>query len=160
MTIELRKMTRELYHRLYQDWENDEAVYADMTLFRPYRYDAAQVDRYFDRKQQPDRLLFAIMLGERPIGELHLKKIDPMEKICFLSIHLQNDAVKGHGYGTEAEKQAVAYAFRALGMRTVFADAILKNTRSRHVLEKVGFRPIGQDDRFAYYRINRDTDAF
>ena len=35
MTIELRKMTRELYHRLYQDWENDEAVYAVMTLFRP-----------------------------------------------------------------------------------------------------------------------------
>ena len=31
------------------------------------------------------------------------------------------------------------YAFEQMNMNTVFADAVRKNTRSQHVLEKVGF---------------------
>ncbi|MBS6710191.1 GNAT family N-acetyltransferase [Fusicatenibacter saccharivorans] len=34
----------------------------------------------------------------------------------------------------------VNFAFHELGMSAVNADAIRKNTRSRHVLEKAGFR--------------------
>lgn len=71
-----------------------------------------------------------------------------------MSIHLQNDAVKGKGYGTQAERLAVQYAFNELGMKTIHADAILKNTRSQHVLEKVGFQLLGEDDAFKYYRIS------
>lgn len=32
---------------------------------------------------------------------------------------------------------------------------IMKNTRSQHVLEKVGFHFIGDDGMFKYYRIER-----
>lgn len=41
-----------------------------------------------------------IMLGDKAIGELQLKCIDHDKKECTLSIHMQNDAVKGKGYGT------------------------------------------------------------
>ena len=57
-----------------------------------------------------------------------------------LSIHLQNDTVKGKGYGTRAEQLAIQYAFEVLNMVAVNADTIIKNTRSQHVLEKVGFK--------------------
>lgn len=98
-------------------------------------------------------MFFAIMLEDKPIGELQLKRIDQEKAECTLSIHLQNDAVKGKGYGTQAVRLAVKYAFDELGMASVNADAVLKNTRSQHVLEKVGFHFTGEDEMFKYYRI-------
>ena len=40
-------------------------------------------------------------------------------------------------------------------MRTVNADALAGNTRSRHVLEKVGFRMIRVENGFFYYQCRR-----
>ena len=148
-------MTRELCHELYQSWENDPAIYNDMDLFAPYHYDKDKVDQYFDSKQNPSRILFAIMKDGKPIGEIHLKQIDTERKECTLSIHMQNDAVKGRGYGTCAEKLALKYAFDVLGMSAVNADTVIKNTRSQHVLEKVGFQYMGEKDGFKYYRYVR-----
>ena len=66
---------------------------------------------------------------------------------------MQNDTVKGKGYGTEAEKLAVRYAFDKLGMSAVNADTVVKNTRSQHILEKIGFRLVKEEGNFRYYRI-------
>lgn len=95
------------------------------------------------------------MLEGKPIGELQLKQINLEKAECTLSIHMQNDTVKEKGYGTQAERLAVKYAFDELGMVAVNADTITKNTRSQHVLEKAGFHFIGEDGTFKYYRIER-----
>ena len=132
-TIQLKAMTRELCHELYRRWTNDASIYMDMRLFRPYVYNEAAVNRYFDAKgSDASRRLFAIMLGDQVIGELQLKQIDYDKKECTLSIHMQNDMVKGKGYGTQAEHLAIKIAFDELGMTAVNADAIMKNTRSQH----------------------------
>ncbi len=148
-------MTRDLCHELYKGWENDPAIYMDMGLFAPYQYNEEAVNRYFDSKQESSCVLFAIMKDEKPIGELHLKQINREIKECTLSIHLQNDSVKGHGYGTCAEQLALQYAFDVLGMKAVNADTVVKNTRSQRVLEKVGFRYIREEGGFKYYRYER-----
>ena len=153
--ISLCIMTRELCHELYKGWENDPAIYMDMDLFEQYKYDEHAVNRYFDSKQNSSRVVFAIMKDGRPIGELQLKQIDRENKECTLSIHMQNDAVKGYGYGTRAEQLALQYAFHTMGMAAVNADTIMKNTRSQHVLEKVGFRYVKEENGFRYYRCVR-----
>ena len=155
-TIRLKVMTREVCHELYKHWTNDASIYMDMRLFQPYVYDEAAVNRYFDAKgQDASRRLFAIMLGDQVIGEVQLKQIDYDKKECTLSVHMQNDAVKGKGYGTQAERLALRIAFDELEMTAVNADTVIKNTRSQHVLEKVGFRLVREDDTFKYYRIER-----
>lgn len=153
--IALCIMTRELCQELYRDWQNDPAIYMNMDKFEPYQYNEAVVDRYFISKQNPARVFFAIMKDGKPIGELQLKQIDRERKECTLSIHLQNDSVKGRGYGTAAEKLAPKYAFDTLGMNAVKADTVIKNTRSQHVLEKVGFHFIEEKGDFKYYRYVR-----
>lgn len=156
--ISLCVMTRELCHALYQNWEQDPDIYMDMELFAPYVYSADKVDRYFDKKQQdPACVYFAIMKGGAPVGELLLKKIDRERRECTLSIHMQNDTVKGKGYGTRAERQALQYAFEVLGMTAVNADTVMKNTRSQHVLEKLGFRHIKDEGGFRYYQVRTET---
>lgn len=92
------------------------------------------------------------MLDQEPIGEIVLKNIDMEAKHCTLGIHMKNDSFKNQGYGTCAEILALQYAFQELGMVTVFADAVLKNARSQHVLKKVGFMETHRDDTFHYYR--------
>lgn len=154
-TVSLKRMTRELCHELYQGWCHDPSICIDASSFQPFHYDEASVDRYFDSKNDPSHRMFVILLGERPIGELQLKRIDPEKAECTLSIHMQNDTVKGKGFGTQAECMAVQYAFEEMGMAAVNADTVAGNTRSQHVLEKVGFAFVRTDGTFNYYRIER-----
>lgn len=153
--IQLKKMTQELCHELYKHWSNDASIYADISEFKPYTYNEAHVSRYFESKNEPSRTVFTIMLDGSPIGELQLKWIDWEKAECTLSIHIQNDTVKGKGYGTQADRLAKKIAFEEMGMVAVNADTIMKNTRSQHVLEKVGSRFVGDDGTFKYYRIER-----
>ena len=50
---------------------------------------------------------------------------------------------------------AIEYAFNALGIDHILADCIEKNRRSQHVLEKLGFSCVGEDNGFKYYHLNR-----
>ena len=95
------------------------------------------------------------MLEQTPIGEVILKNIDRAHKHCTLGISMQSDAYKNKGYGTQAEKLTLKYAFAELGMEKVLADALVTNTRSQHVLEKVGFVETHRDESFVYYKCNR-----
>lgn len=153
--ISLRMMTRELCHELFRNWENDPDICMDMALFKPYQYDEDAVNRYFDAKQDPSRILLAVMKDNAPVGEIQLKQIDRERRECTLSIHMQNSACKGRGYGTCAEQLALQYAFEVLDMAAVNADVIAKNKRSQHVLEKVGFQLIKEENGFKYYRCER-----
>ena len=146
--VSLKPMTRQMCHEFYKHFQNDPAI----GHYYEYVYTPEIADRYFDNNSVVDRKLFAIMVGDKIVGECKLKNIDLLKRECSMGIHLQNDAVKGKGYGTQAERLILQYAFEELGMVAVNADAALKNTRSQHVLEKVGFCYIQEDDTFKYYR--------
>lgn len=146
--VHLQPMTRELCHAFYKGFQNDPAI----GHYYEYRYTPEIADQYFDRNSVPDRKLFAILVDGQVIGECKLKDIDPVKRECTLGIHLQNDAVKGKGYGTQAERLMLQYAFEKMEMLVVNADVAINNTRSQHVLEKVGFRYVCEDDTFKYYR--------
>ena len=146
--VSLKPMTRPMCHAFYRNFQNDPAI----GHYYEYVYTPEIADQYFDANSVPEKKLFAICLDGKIIGEIKLKHIDLKGKECSMGIHLQNDAVKGKGYGTQAERLILQYAFEKMGMEAVNAKAVLKNTCSQHVLEKVGFRYIYEDDTFKYYR--------
>lgn len=153
--ISLQIMTKELCHKLFKNWQNDPEIYMDKSQFVTYKYDKNKVDTYFNNKQTGNRVLLAIMKDKNPIGEIQLKNIDWEKRECTLSIHMQNDSVKGKGYGTCAEKLALKYAFDNLNMLAVNADTILSNEKSQHILLKVGFKFIKEENGFKYYKIEK-----
>jgi len=155
MDITLTPMTRALCHEYFRSFENDPDIFIDMSLFVPYKYVPEQVDQYFERQQAPDRAMFMVMLDGQPVGEVGFKHIDRGGKECELTIHLQSDRVKNRGVGTAAERLALDYAFGELGMETVNANAVLKNKRSQHLLEKVGFTFVREDETFRHYVCKR-----
>lgn len=153
-TVSIQPMTRQMCHEFYKGFQNDPAI----GHYYEYVYSPEIADRYYDKNSVPDRKLFAILADGVIVGECKLKSIDMEKRECSMGIHLQNDSVKGKGYGTQAERLILKLTFEKLGMIAVNADAALKNTRSQHVLEKVGFLYIREDDTFKYYRCERDCN--
>jgi RimJ/RimL family protein N-acetyltransferase len=142
--------TIERCHEFYKEYVADPAM-----TYETYTYDVKEINRYFQNKVlDSSRFFFAIGHNDKTVGELQLKQID-MEKLCgTLSIHLVNDSFKGKGYGTEAQRLLIDYAINTLGLRTIYAEAIHRNHRSKHVLEKLGFEHLYDDDSLAYYKLS------
>ena len=156
MSICLHPMTKALARRYFRGFVVDPALFMDGQEYRPYVYAQEKADATVDRHLSLGRVYLAIMLDLEPIGEMILKNIDRDKMQCTLGISMRSDDVKNRGYGTEAEILALRYAFTELEMETVFADSLIKNTRSQHVLEKVGFIETHRDDAFVYYRCDRN----
>ena len=153
--IFLRPMTEEMYHTFFKEYQNDRDLYLDQKDYRPYVYSIDTVNAYIRRQIDRSRIPFAIMHGEEIVGELKLYDIEE-HKRATLGIAMKNKMYKDRGFGTQAERLAIDYVFRELDIPVLYADSVLTNTRSQHVLEKVGFRLIGQDEERRHYRITRD----
>lgn len=156
--ITLQPMTRVMYHTFFKEYENDPDLYLDKRDFCEYQYNPARVDAYAQRQLDLHRLPFAIMYGDEIVGELKLYDIIPHQS-ASLGITVKNKACKGRGFGTQAERLIIRYAFDVLDIPVLYADSVLTNTRSQHVLEKVGFRLISTDAQRKHYRVDRDTWA-
>ena len=119
-----------------------------------YSYDEEKVKQYIKRQVDLNRKAFAIMVGDEMVGELIIKNIE-IGKCATIGIAMKNTSYKDRGFGTKAEQLAIEYVFNELDIPVLYADSILSNTRSQHVLEKVGFQLIREDENFKYYSIER-----
>jgi tRNA (guanine-N7-)-methyltransferase len=155
--LRLVPATLPLCHAYFRQFQQSPELFEDPGRCLPYFYDPQKVDDWFSERQarQNERRFYAL-LGEEPIGDLVLKKIDPVQRRCELGVCLVNERWKNHGYGTLAEKLALRLAFEELGMETVLADSLLQNSRSQRSLQKAGFRFVSEDEHFKYYRITRE----
>ena len=154
--IRLLPMTAEMYHCFFMEYENDPDLYLEGQEYVPYTFSEEKVQRYLQRQIDLKRIPLAIMSDEEIVGEIIIKNIEP-HKCATLGITLKNAKYKDRGIGTQAEKLAVRYVFDELDIPTIFADTIKINTRSHHVLEKIGFTFIREDEEFKYYRIDRNS---
>ena len=152
--VTLRPMTAEMYHAFFREYENDRDLYLNPDEFTEYVYSREKVDAYIRRQNDLHRLPFAIMCGGEMVGELKLYDIVEGES-AVLGITMKNRTYKDQGFGTQAERLAVDFVFRQLDIPVLYADTVLTNTRSQHVLEKVGFQLISADAQRKHYRIVR-----
>ena len=151
----LQPMTPPMYHAFFKEYENDPDLYLDKAEFVPYVYDETKVDAYIRRQIDLKRLPFAILLGGEMVGELKLYNIVEGES-AWLGITMKNSRYKDRGFGTQAERLAIQYVFNELDIPVLYADSVLTNTRSQHVLEKVGFQLFYADEQRKHYQIRRE----
>lgn len=64
---------------------------------------------------------------------------------------------RGQGYGYEAGRAAITYAFDVLGLDRLIARPILDNAPSRHLLNKLGFVPVGREQAWCQGRAQEVT---
>jgi RimJ/RimL family protein N-acetyltransferase len=132
-------------------WINDR----EQVLFNaPYRpVPEGQHRAWFESIQQrPDVVIFGIRLLETDqlIGSCQLHSIQPVHRHAELQIRLGEAAQRGRGYGTEATRLLLAFAFKDLNLRRVFLHVFSTNLPALRMYTKVGFRQEGVLRKAAY----------
>lgn len=155
LEVALKPMTAEMYHEFFKEYENDRDLYLDENDYFEYIYEESKVDAYIQRQVDLNRQPFAIMYGDEMVGELKIYNIEA-EKSATLGITMKNSKCKDRGFGTRAEQLSIEYVFHQLDIPVLYADSILTNTRSQHVLEKVGFQFVYADEERKHYQITRN----
>jgi RimJ/RimL family protein N-acetyltransferase len=89
---------------------------------------------------------YAIVLkdGDRLIGNIGLEDVEPVHRSARLGIFVGEAEDRSKGYGTEAIRLLVNYAFRWLGLRNVDLTVRSSNARAIRCYEKAGFREYGR----------------
>lgn len=149
--ITLEIYTLDKCHEFWKEYVSDYDMWEE-----DYIYDKEKVNKYYKSKVcDKSRHFFAICYQGKVVGEIQIKCIDLKDKHGTLSIHFSNNSYKNHGWGTEAEYLITKYAFEELGLDKIYADTVIRNTRSQHVLEKNGFIYTHNDGVLRYYKLER-----
>jgi len=78
------------------------------------------------------------------IGFAGLRDIDHRHGTSEYAITIGEPAARGQGYGTEATRRLLEYAFTDLGLRSVLLDVSAYNVVGRRAYARAGFHEIGR----------------
>ncbi|HEY7356434.1 MAG TPA: GNAT family protein [Ktedonobacterales bacterium] len=133
-----------LYHR----WINDFAVLRTLRIPWPSTLEEieAAYDGWIAEERQRTAAYFSIYVREtlQPIGVVNLGNINYRESSADFGIEIGEAAYRGRGYGTEATRLILDYAFTALGLHSVALETWEYNLAARRAYAKAGFRETGR----------------
>ncbi|HHT42721.1 MAG TPA: GNAT family N-acetyltransferase [Firmicutes bacterium] len=90
------------------------------------------------------RMLYQILLKERPIGEIELDQIAWRSGEAELKIEIFDSFLHRHGYGTDAVTTLVEHAFLTMNMNRVYLRVHATNECAIRCYEKAGFKKLGR----------------
>jgi RimJ/RimL family protein N-acetyltransferase len=131
---------------LYLRWVNDFGTTRTLAIQpRPLTLD--QEIAWYDSTATDESCHFFTIYERatgRPIGNCELAAIDVFNRRGEVGIMIGEPDARGRGYGTEAMRLLLDFAFTAVGLHSVMLLVYEFNPVARRSYEKVGFREIGR----------------
>jgi RimJ/RimL family protein N-acetyltransferase len=129
-------------------WENDPRT-VDLSGDDPAPRTAEAIAAFWEpllRGERDDWIGFAIyaLPDMQPIGILNIRDFTNPHGTAELGITIGDGENRGRGFGTEAVRLALDYAFSELGVQNVWLDTPAYNLAAIRAYEKAGFRVIGR----------------
>ncbi len=127
----------------YTRWLNDPEVAVNLTVF------SSMITLNGEREileKLSKEYVFAIVDKEidEPIGNCGLQKLDFVNRTCEVGIFIGEKDYWGKGYGTEAMRLLLDFAFGILGLENVMLEVYEYNRRAISSYKKCGFKEIGR----------------
>jgi len=146
---------------LFVRWFRDTRTSRTLGLVAPMS--VPMEEGWFERavqSQGKDGYHFTICLiaDDRPVGTIGLFELDHRNGNAGLGISIGDPADTNHGYGSDALRAIVGWAFDMLRLERVWLDVYDFNARARLVYERVGFVHEGTQ-RHAIFRHGRFADV-
>lgn len=94
----------------------------------------------------------------RYVGHIRLQGLDPHDRRASLAIGIEDPALLGRGYGTEAVRLALGWAFGEAGLHRLSARVLETNVRAIACYRKCGFREEGREREAALVGGRREDD--
>lgn len=125
-------------------WFNDPEVTRTLLVYRPMSVQAEVAFIETINKDEHDIVLgIAIKQTDRLIGVTGLHQMELKNRHTNFGICIGEKSEWGKGYGTEATRLMVKYAFETLNMNRVWLHVYEYNERGVRAYEKVGFKREG-----------------
>jgi RimJ/RimL family protein N-acetyltransferase len=127
-----------------QKWSNDPEIREMTGEVAPMS--RAEAGRFYkELRAAKDRIWFAIVLkkGNRVIGEAGLLRMFKPWRCTDMTIIIGEKDTWGKGYGTEAGRLLLDYAFTRLGFHRVSIGVVALNERALGYWEGLGFKKEG-----------------
>jgi len=150
--IYLATLEKEHCKKLWDDFEYD----FDM-LTEPLNigHSSNKAEIWFDeiqRDQGKKHIRLGIfLLDGTVIGDIALQDIDWRNRSCSIGMGISKMEYRSKGYGTEAVRIILDYAFNNLGIERVTANTLEQNLAARRSLEKNGFVLEGRERKAVYF---------
>jgi diamine N-acetyltransferase len=133
---------------LIERWDNDFQT-ADLRSDDPRPHSAESIAAEWEsllRGEREDWIGFAIYaLPElRPIGITNIRDFTSPHGTAEFGIAIGEATHRGQGFGTEATRLVLDYAFTVLGVYNVWLDTLAYNVGAIRAYEKAGFHEIGR----------------
>ncbi len=131
---------------LYQRWINDFGTIRTIG-FPPGPMTAEKEQDWYERQARAeDEMLFTIYEREamRPIGNTGLHGVDYRNRRATFGIMIGEADCRGKGFGTEATRLLLDYAFTALGLHNVMLTVFAFNPAGIRAYERAGFKEFGR----------------
>jgi RimJ/RimL family protein N-acetyltransferase len=74
-----------------------------------------------------------------PIGFIALNNINYIHKICALGIVIGVQEAQGKGFGEEALRLIIGYAFNTLNLNKISVEVVAFNKKALSIYKKLGF---------------------
>jgi len=126
------------------DWINDREQVLSNAPYKPVTEEAHKA--WFESIQQRnDLVIFGIRLLEdkRLIGSCQLHSINHVHRSAELQIRIGEPSQRGQGYGTEAVRLLLDFAFKDLNLHRVYLHVFSTNAAAIRLYEKAGFKREG-----------------
>ena len=81
----------------------------------------------------------------RPIGSIFLKDIDLEKQTAEYGNFIGEEDCLGKGYGSDAGRTLIKYAFEKLGMKKIYLRVLQENVRAVNAYKKMGFVKTGSE---------------
>jgi RimJ/RimL family protein N-acetyltransferase len=126
----------------YLTWFNDPEV-SRLNSHHVFPYTRAEAIAWVEALTgRRDRLVLAIEVERRHVGNISLQDIDTVGRSAELAIVLDK-SVWGTGVGTEAARLLVAHGFSALNLNRIACGTVAANAGMRKLAEKLGMTQEG-----------------
>lgn len=131
---------READTELIVSWRNKERIRHNFIYQKPFTKEGHL--NWLRTQVEPGHVVQFIIcetISDRPVGSVYFRDIDRKKSIAEYGIFIGEDDALGRGYGTQAAKLALSYAFEKLRLQTVFLRVFADNTGARKSYENAGF---------------------
>ncbi len=129
-------------------WQNDPLTEElGGGAFRPMAEDAVRAEwEPLLRGERAGWAGFAIyrLPNLEPIGYANLRDWHTPHRTAEFGITIGNASQRGRGFGTEATRLVLRWAFEMIGVHNVWLDTVSTNVAAIRAYEKAGFREIGR----------------
>ncbi|MCH1639927.1 GNAT family N-acetyltransferase [Paenibacillus timonensis] len=145
-----------------QRWVNDPEITSTLSDNFLYPHSRVETEAFFRAMVEGKSSNKSFVIGARDsleyIGQIDLYKIDWKNRFASLAVVIGRKECLGKGYGTEAIRLLLKFAFEELNLNRIDLEVYEYNERAYHCYLKCGFKEEGRL-RQKVFRVGRYWDS-